>query len=300
MAGAALFARAAARLLVAVTAWTDTPPMSRRVAKSGLGKGALWVLGLALVGGAIGLGIWRGRHLPSWASHLAAGSALGALVGASYAFAGGHRFAWKKVDLHIPLLGSAELEAEKTEGRHFALDPSQRAVGWKIYVELVGRVALQPVDEGTGTLRGALQSFYDLLQKLRVYLAEVPPQAPPPSTDRDPIYTLETLTIWIMDEARQLLATWHHRLVQHEGAPTPGKLPAPDDTFEGKAECEAAIAALQKRLRVYATELARLLEVPGPDLLRPPTGKKSAPAKSAEAPPSKSSAVPPAPGAPAT
>ena len=234
------------------------------------------MLGVAALGGAIGWGVWRGKHLSAMQAYIAAGVALGAVVGGFYALAGRRSLAWKKVSLSLPMVGSIDLE--KREQQLFALDPSKRAAGWKIYTELVGRVATQPVADGTGTLRGALTSFHSLLQNVRKHLAEVPPQAPPTSLGKD-IRTLETLTIYVMTEVRQLLATWHHQLVEHEGPPTPDKLPPPDSEFAGKAECEAAIAALQNRLLAYATAMAELLEVPRPDSFKLPGA--TAPASSA-------------------
>jgi hypothetical protein len=60
---------------------------------------------------------------------------------------------FKKVSVSLPFgIGSAEWEA----------DPTERRAAWSLYVELVTRIAVQPLEIDEGLLREALTSLYSL------------------------------------------------------------------------------------------------------------------------------------------
>ncbi len=59
----------------------------------------------------------------------------------------------KKVSVSLPFgIGSAEWET----------DPAERKAAWSLYVELVTRIAVQPLEVDTGLIREALNSLYNL------------------------------------------------------------------------------------------------------------------------------------------
>ena len=56
----------------------------------------------------------------------------------------------KKVSVSLPFgIGSAEWEA----------DPTDRRAAWSLYVELVTRIAVEPLEGDEGLVRGALNSL---------------------------------------------------------------------------------------------------------------------------------------------
>jgi hypothetical protein len=64
----------------------------------------------------------------------------------------------KKVSVRLSFgIGSAELEA----------DPTERRAAWSLYVELVTRIAVQPLETNQGLLLEALNSLYSLFDTTR-------------------------------------------------------------------------------------------------------------------------------------
>lgn len=56
-------------------------------------------------------------------------------------------------------------------------NPIQRKASWSLYVELVTRVTVEPIDTQQGYLREALNSLYSLFQTTREILKEAGPEA---------------------------------------------------------------------------------------------------------------------------
>jgi len=72
----------------------------------------------------------------------------------------------RKVSVSLPFgIGSAEWEA----------DPTERRAAWSLYVELVTRVAVQPLETDQGLLREALTSLYSLFGTTREILKDAGP-----------------------------------------------------------------------------------------------------------------------------
>jgi len=64
----------------------------------------------------------------------------------------------KKVSVSLPFgIGSAEWEA----------DPTERRAAWSLYVELVTRIAVEPLEGEEGLLREDLNSLYSLFGTTR-------------------------------------------------------------------------------------------------------------------------------------
>ena len=49
---------------------------------------------------------------------------------------------------------------------------AERIAAWKIYIELLTRISLQPLKPEEGVIREALDSLYKLFQNMRVILEE--------------------------------------------------------------------------------------------------------------------------------
>ncbi len=200
--------------------------------------------------------------------HVIEGAVTGAVVGLVLEQWIQHRgrLTPKTLKVEVPLVAELEfgiVEAKGTKVEHeFSLTEAQRQVGWRVYVELVSRVATQEVADGTGTLRGSLQSLYDLMQAVRADLRDFPP-GPPPRGSADS--TVETVACWILNAARAVLAKWHQRLKDHEAAG------ASESTFAAARECERDLARAREVLRGYAEVLAKILGVQPPRTFRVPT-----------------------------
>lgn len=107
-----------------------------------------------------------------------------------------------KLTVNLPFgIGSLELEADETE----------RRAAWALYVQLVTRVAVQPLDEEHGLLREALNSLYALFEITRDVLITAGPDvgASPDSVGGIAIAVLNR-------GLRPFLSKWHPQLQSWE------------------------------------------------------------------------------------
>jgi hypothetical protein len=104
----------------------------------------------------------------------------------------------KKVSVSLPFgIGSAEWEADKTE----------RRAAWSLYVELVTRIAVEPLAEEEGLLREALNSLYSLFGTTREILKEAGPDVGASHS------SVGGIAIAVLNRGlRPFLAKWHPRL----------------------------------------------------------------------------------------
>ena len=114
----------------------------------------------------------------------------------------------EKVEVELSFLGI------KTEWKP---DMTERIIAWKIYIELLTRISLQPLKADEGLVREALNSFYKLFQNMRLILQEGGPRA---GLTED---TIGYITIKLMNERlRPFLAEWHPKLQDWEAKNTTG------------------------------------------------------------------------------
>ena len=72
----------------------------------------------------------------------------------------------KKLSLNLPFgLGGIDLEPDET----------QQKAAWTLYVELITRAAVQPLDEEEGLLREVLNSLYTIFKLTRDVLRDAGP-----------------------------------------------------------------------------------------------------------------------------
>jgi hypothetical protein len=104
----------------------------------------------------------------------------------------------KKVSVSLPFgIGSAEWEANKTE----------RRAAWSLYIELVTRIAVEPLEGEEGLLREALNSLYSLFGTTREILKEAGPDV---GASRN---SVGGIAIAVLNRGlRRFLAKWHPRL----------------------------------------------------------------------------------------
>jgi len=105
-----------------------------------------------------------------------------------------------------------------------ANDASKR-LAWVLYVELVTRISIAPLDDLEGLDREALSSLYTFFQRARTALVEAGPEAAAPVVDPttgEPHASVGVLTVFLLNVVlRPFLARWHVALVDHEARRDP-------------------------------------------------------------------------------
>ncbi len=149
----------------------------------------------------------------------------------------------KKVSVSLPFgIGSAEWEADKTE----------RRAAWSLYVELVTRIAVEPLAEEEGLLREALNSLYSLFGTTREILKEAGPGVGASHS------SVGGIAIAVLNRGlRPFLAKWHPRLQVWESKRPVDVSPSEheqkwSDTLELRKELEV----LRENLHKYSLALA--------------------------------------------
>jgi hypothetical protein len=195
-------------------------------------------LGL-VAGAAIGAIVFGASRLHGAGLFVLTGAAAGAVAGLLvYAYWGS--VGLEDVTITIPQL--SEL--------HFKVAADNRLVAWQMFVETTTRVSTQPLAPGTGNLREALTSLYNLFQAVRTSLSDARP-----SRQGGDGPTVEELGVAMLNrELRPFLSRWHPLLSEWEQ----GHGNEPERSWEHNLECRAELAELQQRLNKYVVGFAKL------------------------------------------
>lgn len=149
----------------------------------------------------------------------------------------------KKVKVSLPFgLGSAEWEE----------DASATRAAWALYVELVTRIAVEPLGEDKGVLREALTSLNSLFGTTRQILKEAGPAV---GVAPD---SLGGVAIAVLNKGlRPFLEEWHPALEEWETQNTDNLSRAlHEKRWEKEADLRAELKKLRAELEVYAKALA--------------------------------------------
>lgn len=141
-------------------------------------------------------------------------------------------------------------------------DVSERDAAWELYVELVTRVAVVPLNPGEGVLREALTSMYTLFDTTRDVLRKHGPSvARAPKSGE---YRLGHLAVWILNAAlRPVLAYWHPELQRWESQrPSDRSVRDHELAWARSEELRLELERLQVLLVAYARILALVCEAP--------------------------------------
>lgn len=150
-----------------------------------------------------------------------------------------------KLSLNLPFgLGGIVIEPNEAE---------QRAA-WTLYVELMTRVAVQPLDPDTGLLREALKSLYSLFDLTRKILLDAGPEVAHGPESLGPI------AIEVLNEGlRPFTAKWHPRLLDHETwRPSEMSQLEHERQWQHYDEMRQELEDVQKKMRKYADALAKI------------------------------------------
>jgi hypothetical protein len=162
-------------------------------------------------------------------------------------------------------------------GVQFIADESQQRAAWALYVELMTRISVQPLDErdpailadDDGILREALKSLYDIFQITR----EIIKAAGPEISDGE--YSVGPIAIRVLNDGlRPFLAKWHPQLKDWEN-----RRPADKGEVEHEREWKHYSAMMEelKMLQGNLAEYAELLaQISGAKLADKPDDKPGA------------------------
>jgi hypothetical protein len=132
------------------------------------------------------------------------------------------------------------------------ISPQQAAAGWRLYVELVSRIAVQELVDDAGLLREALTSLYRLYRQTRGDLKRM---APTPRTV-DTLPNVETLALTILNEdIRPFLGKWHAQLTAWE------QENQSEQAWPEASACRRELQECQEKVRKHLDELGKLIGV---------------------------------------
>ena len=136
----------------------------------------------------------------------------------------------------------------------FVPNEVQQRAAWSLYVELMTRIAIQPLHSEDGILREALSSLYAIFAETRTILKEAGPEVADGPDSFGPI------AIRVLNEGiRPFLAKWHPLLKNHEDT----KLPDMGQRQHEKLwplnhDMRVELSVLQLNLQSYARVLAEI------------------------------------------
>ena len=133
-------------------------------------------------------------------------------------------------------------------------DPRQSEAAWALYVELMTRIATQPVDLDEGLLREALTSLHELFPATRDVLRKSGPRAGANTT------SVGGIALVVLNGAvRPFLSRWHPRLAAWEKhCPIDRAARDHERAWDQEAKCRGELEKLRQGLITYAQALASL------------------------------------------
>jgi hypothetical protein len=154
----------------------------------------------------------------------------------------------EKVDVNMPFgIGGMQLSTR----------PVERHVAWSLYVELITRIALQPLRADEGLLREALTSLHSLFGSTRQTLKEAGP------TLRVSPRSVGGIAINVLNQGlRPFLAKWHPRLEEWEAnRPENTSRRHHEHAWPQASQLRQELEQLQNDLKQYAEQLAKIARI---------------------------------------
>jgi len=151
----------------------------------------------------------------------------------------------KRLSLNLPFgLGGIDLEPDEV----------QEKAAWTLYVELMTRTAVQPLDEEEGLLREVLKSLYSLFELTRNVLRDAGPGVAKGPNSLGPV-AIDVLNKGL----RPFMAKWHPRLSAYEAKSPEGVSPVEHEHKWGYyQEMRQELEDMQAQMRIYADALAKI------------------------------------------
>lgn len=209
------------------------------------------------VGALVGLAVYWGSHLTGVALYVLCGTVAGG-VAALASFGYSRAIHLTELTVSVPHLTDLT----------FAVTPGNERVAWRLFVESVTRISVQPLDADAGFVREALDSLYLLFQSVRSILLEATPTGRPRGAQ-----TVEHLAIAMLNlQMRPFMARWHPRLTAWQQA----NPDTPESQWPENAECRAELEHMRLGLLRYVRGLGELAGVADLGSLLPGAGAPTA------------------------
>jgi hypothetical protein len=151
----------------------------------------------------------------------------------------------KKISVNLPFgIGGTEWEADASEAK----------AAWSLYVELVTRIAIQPlnIEQDQGLLREALTSLHSLFATTRQILREAGPGV---GTSK---HSVGAIAIAVLNRGlRPFLSKWHPQLHAWEALRAPDVNPVEHERkWEKEEQLRSELELLRQDLEQYAIALS--------------------------------------------
>ena len=139
-------------------------------------------------------------------------------------------------------------------------DTTERAAAWQLYIELVTRVAVQPLDADAGLVREALNSLYSLFGSTREILRTAGPNV---GASKE---SVGGIAIAVLNHGlRPFLSRWHPILQEWEAQKPQGvSAVAHEKGWELEPTLRQDLSQLRTGLEAYAHALAKIAGIDAP------------------------------------
>lgn len=157
-------------------------------------------------------------------------------------------FVPKIVSLSLPFgIGSVQWEVDRTQSR----------AAWSLYIELVTRIAVEPLQADEGLVREALNSLYSLFGTTREILKAAGPDV------GISINSVGGIAIAVLNRGlRPFLAKWHPLLQAWEAKRLPDLSPSEhEQQWSEEGNLRDELEKLRQDLKQYANALAEIAGV---------------------------------------
>lgn len=140
-------------------------------------------------------------------------------------------------------------------------DDDQRRAAWEMYVELVTRISIQPLEADEGLLREALTSLYVLFGETRRILRDHGPGVARP--ERKQLLAFGQIAVDVLNHGlRPFLAKWHPLLTEHEAGRGALSATAHERAWPMASALRADLDVLRTVMTAYADLLAAACSIP--------------------------------------
>lgn len=141
--------------------------------------------------------------------------------------------------------------------------PSEKIAAWELYIELITRISVVPLNEDEGSIREAMDSLYKLFSIVREILKTHKADVAKPKNKTDQI-TVAYLCIAILNRhLRPFLSKWHPRLKAHEDTRSLSEQQlAHEWKWQRHDECRKELLAVQNGLTEFASILSKAADFP--------------------------------------
>lgn len=159
------------------------------------------------------------------------------------------------IDISIPYVGGIK--------GTWVPNNQEELAAWELYVELITRISVVPLEKNEGLLREALSSLYSLFNTTRSILKKYGPSIARPQNN-DSELSLGLIAVTILNYVlRPLLSKWHPILSDYESSkPENISAASHEGQWEQNQELRTTLDETRAVLIQYSKSLAKVAGVP--------------------------------------